>query len=84
MTYTSSIPVPITKEDIEHKRIDSLKWLGDKLITHRGQLINELENEEISEAMQEEFLKATDELLSVIILGIGGKDFDDKVEKEIE
>lgn len=63
---------------IEEKRIVELSVIGDRLLDQRQEVLN---NYDLSEDAKEELVGKTDELLSVIVLGIGGKNFDDTVTK---
>ena len=63
---------------IEEKRIEELSVIGDRLLDQRQEVLN---NYDLSEDAKEELVGKTDELLSVIVLGIGGKNFDDTVTK---
>ena len=65
---------------IEEKRIVELSVIGDRLLDQRQEVLN---NYDLSEDAKEELVGKTDELLSVIILGIGGQNFDDTVTKEV-
>ena len=63
---------------IEEKRRVELSVIGDRLLDQRQEVLN---NYDLSEDAKEELVGKTDELLSVIVLGIGGKNFDDTVTK---
>jgi hypothetical protein len=68
-------------EEIEEKRIEQLSEIAEKLLDQRQEVLN---NYDIGDDYKDELVGKTDELLSVIILGIGGKNFDDNVTKEVE
>ena len=67
-------------EEIEEKRIGQLSEIAEKLLDQRQAILN---NYDIGDDWKDELVGKTDELLSVIILGIGGKNFDDNVTKEV-
>ena len=67
-------------EELEEKRLVELSVIADKLLDQRQEVLN---NYDLSDDYKDELVGKTDELLSVIILGIGGQNFDDTVTKEV-